>query len=61
MKLTVYSRWEESKDSAFLAVLENNPNAKVIDFRWVMENSLFELKGKLVVARCGVLTWMGNH
>jgi len=31
MKLALYSRWEESKDSAFLAVLEYNPNAKVID------------------------------
>lgn len=31
MKLTVYSRWEESKDRRFLAVLEYNSHAKVID------------------------------
>lgn len=31
MKLAVYSRWEESKDRRFLAVLEYNPHAKAID------------------------------
>jgi SAM-dependent methyltransferase len=31
MKLTVYNRWEESKDRRFLAVLEYNSHAKVID------------------------------
>jgi SAM-dependent methyltransferase len=31
MKLTVYSRWEESKDRRSLAVLEYNSHAKVID------------------------------
>jgi SAM-dependent methyltransferase len=31
MKLAAYSRWEESKDKKFLAILEYNSHAKVVD------------------------------
>ena len=31
MRLKVYRRWEESKNEGFLAVLDRNPSAKVVD------------------------------
>lgn len=31
MKLTVYSRWEENRDEAFLALLDYDPHAEVVD------------------------------
>lgn len=32
MKLAVYNTWQKSKDKKFLAILEYNSQAKIVDF-----------------------------